>query len=247
VDQDADGACNPGAPSTGPSGCIGTDNCPTTANPGQEDINMNAIGDACDADLPGDSDGDGYDDTMEGGTPLCLGDVSDDAVVGGVFTVDDFKVNDGCPAWGPAEINCDDALDNDADSRINDGCPMDGGYSEHSFRIGTNYRARCGVGFMITAWPSDLASGGLPNSTDRVNILDVTSFLAGLRRLDTSPGDFYYHQRWDLAPGRGTFMTWINIADLSALLAGPSGFPPMFGGVRAFDGPACTPHPVYGD
>ena len=33
VDQDSDGYCNPGAPSDGPSACIGTDNCPAEANP----------------------------------------------------------------------------------------------------------------------------------------------------------------------------------------------------------------------
>jgi hypothetical protein len=31
----------------------------------------------------------------------------------------------------------------------------------------------------------------------------------------------------------------INIEDLTALLAGPSGFPPILGGGRAFDGPVC--------
>ena len=32
VDGDGDGICNPGAPSAGPSGCTGSDNCPTVAN-----------------------------------------------------------------------------------------------------------------------------------------------------------------------------------------------------------------------
>lgn len=61
VDTDLDGFCNPNAPSTGPSHCItGTvpckcgntvncyDNCPTTSNFDQADVDCDGIGDACD-------------------------------------------------------------------------------------------------------------------------------------------------------------------------------------------------------
>ena len=33
--------------------------------------------------------------------------------------------------------------------------------------------------------------------------------------------------------------TWIDVTDLTAMLAGATGFPPMLGGERAFDGPDC--------
>jgi hypothetical protein len=37
---------------------------------------------------------------------------------------------------------------------------------------------------------------------------------------------------------RALFDAKVNI-DLTALIAGASGFPPMLGGVKAFNGPAC--------
>ncbi|HSP55100.1 MAG TPA: hypothetical protein VLS25_05880, partial [Dehalococcoidia bacterium] len=64
-------------------------------------------------------------------------------------------------------------------------------------------------------------------------------FVAPVRRIDTSPGNPNYSQRWDLVPGRGLFPNWIAINDLTALLSGASGMPPMFGGTRAFNGPLC--------
>ena len=67
--------------------------------------------------------------------------------------------------------------------------------------------------------------------------------------MDTSPGDARYDGRWDLVPGtRFASGNWIIINDLTALIAGVSGYPPMFGGgTKAFNGPACTRHPVYGN
>jgi hypothetical protein len=90
------------------------------------------------------------------------------------------------------------------------------------------------------AWPSDFVSGGTPDSTDAVTITDLTSFLAPDRRLDTSPGPGAFSARWDLDPGAGLFTHWINISDLTALMAGPTGYPPMLSAARAFNGPECS-------
>ena len=62
VDPDADGICSPGAPSSGPSACTGSDNCPNTYNPGQQDGDGDGIGNVCDLcpnDASNDADGDG--------------------------------------------------------------------------------------------------------------------------------------------------------------------------------------------
>lgn len=169
-----------------------------------------------DEDLPAgaenyDCDGDGYKGSAEASTPLCGNGINDDGVIFG--GPDDGVADDGCPG-GP---------------------PQAGAYSEAQFNIGLGDQDPCG----LNGWPSDFASGGIPDSTNRVTVTDLTSFLAPVRRLDSSPGHANFNSRWDLVPGRGLFATWINVNDLTALIAGPSGFPPMLGGVKAFGGPAC--------
>jgi hypothetical protein len=164
--------------------------------------------------VQGDGDNDGYTDRAEAGTPLCGdGRNEDDA--------DDPVVDDGCPG----------------------GHPQAGAFSEAQFNIGTSKTGGCEAGASAGAsgsWPADLASGGVPDSTDRVTLGDLTALLAPVRRLDSDPGDPEFSPRMDLVPGRGVLARWINLADLTALLAGASAYPPMFGGARAFNGPACT-------
>jgi hypothetical protein len=89
-------------------------------------------------------------------------------------------------------------------------------------------------------WPADLSRAtGPPDSFNRINILDVTALLAPVRYFGTDVGTNPSDVRFDLVPGPGLFTEDINIEDLIAMLAGSTGMPPMFGGVRAFDGSAC--------
>lgn len=129
--------------------------------------------------------------------------------------------------------------DKNDDSVVDDGCPGGplkvGTFSEAQFNIGTSAIDPCGT----SSWPSDFVSGGIPNSTNRVTIGDLVSFLAPVRHLDSSPGSPLFNQRWDLTPGPGLFANWISINDMTALIAGPTGFPPMLGAAKAFNGPAC--------
>lgn len=89
-------------------------------------------------------------------------------------------------------------------------------------------------------WPSDLVSGGIPDSTNKITIRDITSFLAPVAyyngtNVGTRPGDV----RWDVSPGKGIYATDINIADLTTMIAGSTGNPPMLDGARALNGPTC--------
>ncbi len=99
--------------------------------------------------------------------------------------------------------------------------------------IGTDPADPCGG----NAWPADLVSDG--TSLNKLDIADFSSFVAPLRRLGTSPGYPNFNPRWDLVPG-STFGKYINISDMAALVSGPTGYPPMFGGGRAF-GQTCSP------
>jgi hypothetical protein len=123
----------------------------------------------------------------------------------------------------------DDNLD---DAVVNDGCPggppVAGAFSEAQAMIGTNPGYPCGG----TSWPSDLDTQ--PASSNELDIFDLTSFLGPVRRLDSSPPNVKFNARWDLTPGRGTFGQFINIQDVTSLLGGPTGNPPMFGNTRAF-------------
>jgi len=56
-----------------------------------------------------------------------------------------------------------------------------------------------------------------------------------VRILNSSPGDANFNPRYDLVPGQGIFAKFVNTQDMTALLAGSTGLPPMFGGARAYN------------
>ena len=106
--------------------------------------------------------------------------------------------------------------------------------------LGTNPNDACGnpnpavPGSPSLAWPADLHTA----SANRVDILDIATFIAPVRRFGKSAGQAGYDRRWDFVPGKGVFAEDINITDLNALVIAA---PPMFGFQRAFNGPSCTP------
>jgi hypothetical protein len=106
----------------------------------------------------------------------------------------------------------------------------DGWNYESELFIGTDPAVSCGGG----AWPADLfVPESQPEPASKLDIQDILSFVAPFRRMDSAPGDPFFDRRWDLMQ-TGGLGNAINIQDLTALIAGPTGYPPMFGGQRAF-------------
>ncbi len=82
-------------------------------------------------------------------------------------------------------------------------------------------------------WPADITPGLL--SVNKVDTEDLSTYVVPVRRLNTSPGDPGYDPRWDIVPG-SVIGHWINMTDIANLVLAT---PPMLGGARAFNGPAC--------
>jgi hypothetical protein len=223
-DVDGDGVCNPSHPS-GP-GCTGVDNCPGIHNPSQADNDSDVRGDACDDDDDNDSVLDTVDNCPLASNPGQQdneGDRSGDAC-------DPDDDNDVVP---DAQDNCHfvvnpNQADWDADGAGDHCDDGDGdGYVDNTeWHVGTSPAVRCGV----DGWPAD--TYGESRSYNKVDLLDITAFLAPQRVLDTSPGHPRYNQRFDLVPGRPSFMPeQINLLDITSII---SVKPPMLGGAKAF-------------
>ncbi len=172
---------------------------------------------------------------------------------------DDSVINDGCPSAGPANpettgTRCDNAINDHASGTlVNDGCPVSMTYREDQFNIGTGAQARCQTSsWPSSSWPSDL--GGSGTSGNKIDVVDLATFISPIRRMDTKPGDANFNMRWDLIPGPiSPTGVWINVQDLSAVSSGGTNtvYPPMMGGTKAFNGPTCpssgvSPLPVAG-
>ena len=130
-----------------------------------------SLSDQLRSDLAFDSDGDGFSDRNEAGTPLCQDNTNADAV-------DGDNPNDGCPTYGGLrELQCNDAFNDDAadDPLINDGCPPAGNHSEGDFKIGTDRAAYClAPGFPEhDAWPADINKSGFADTADLALVTGV--------------------------------------------------------------------------
>jgi hypothetical protein len=98
--------------------------------------------------------------------------------------------------------------------------------------IGTDPNKACATndpgGPPSPTWPLDLKTGGSFNF-NKVNVADLATFTAPIRRLDTTVGDEDYHPRWDL-----DLSTRIDVIDMAKLTTGITGYPPIYNGERAF-------------
>ncbi len=191
---------------------------------------MDTDGDGVENMLDQDDDGDGIGDGMEtgcGSDPLSPVSITPERIGGPFAGVDDdgdTQVDEALPT-GSGPFDCDgDGYTGSAEASI-------------FFPAVTGDQDACGT----DAWPSDFVSGSIPDSTDRITLIDLTSFIAMPRPFGTSPGDASFTRRWDLLPGAGVYQQWINLQDFTALITTGSatGSPPMLGGARAFGGPTC--------
>lgn len=126
--------------------------------------------------------------------------------------------------------------DDDGDTFVNEAlppgaetydCDGDGYKGSAEAHVTTSDQDPCGG----SGWPSDIIPGGIQPNT--LNIADIGSFIVPVRRVGTSVGDPGFNARWDLVPG-AAIGEHIAVTDIAATVVGTSGFPPMFGGLRAY-------------
>jgi hypothetical protein len=209
----------------------GIDNCMTVNNPTQSNVDLDSMGDACDPDIDEDGLLNGSDTEADGDKVTnvdetnCGADPNDGSRrperVDGTFAGVDDDGNDGADeALPPGALNfdCDgDGFKGSAETAIYSGV---GG--------GNGDRDACG----LNGWPWDLVPGGFqPNA---LNVQDVGSFVAPVRRLGTSTGDTNFSPRWDLVPG-SVVGAHINVQDIGTSVTSSTGYPPMFAGVRSMN------------
>jgi hypothetical protein len=219
-----------------------SDNCPEVSNPGQDNNDGDAVGDACDMD----DDNDGISDTFETGCgtdPLAAGSLTPERVDGTFAGVDDdgdTQVDEALPG-GAGGFDCDgDGFTGTGEAHVYSYLPQTDGDQKTCQQYDLTHPNPNADIKPSLRWPADFNKAtGVLNSFNRIDVLDLTSFLAPVKYIGTNVGTNPSDIRWDLRPGPEIFGVDINAADLTSLLAGVTGNPPMLGGVKAMNGPAC--------
>ena len=192
-----------------------------------------------------DTDGDSFPDDIEvacGSNPNDGGSIPER--VDGIFAGVDDDGNDGADEalpGGAGSFDCDgDGYSGDAEDHVYSYNGQTNGDQKTCQEYDAGHANPNGDIEPSLRWPSDFNKAVFPlDSFNKTTLLDIISFLAPVKYLGTNLGANPDDVRWDLTPGPGVFPTDINIQDITALLAGSSGNPPMLGGAKAFNGPVC--------
>ena len=230
TDGDCDGVLN------------ASDNCATIGNPGQENFDADAFGDVCDAN----DDNDLFSDTVEG---ACGSDALNaarlperiDGIFAGVSDDGDAQIDEPLPA-GVSNFDCDgDGYKGSAEDHVFSYLSQTNGDQKICQEYDTSFPNLGPIVRPSKRWPSDLATGNPPpgfTSLNKINIQDLAAFIGPIRYLNQDIGTDPNDVRFDLVPLSQVGFD-INVGDMAALVSASSGFPPMLGGAKAFNGPLC--------
>jgi hypothetical protein len=193
-----------------------------------------------------DDDGDGSSDMSDVGA--CGGDNLNGSVqperVDGIFAGIDDDGNEGADEGlpgGAGGLDCDgDGFTGNTEAHVYSYVPQTNGDQKTCQEYDLSHPNPNADIKPSLRWPADFNKAtGVLNSFNKIDVLDLTSFLAPVKYLGTNVGTNPDDVRWDLRPGPEVFGVDINAADLTALLAGTTGNPPMLFGAKAFGAPAC--------
>ncbi|MEX2431016.1 MAG: hypothetical protein WD645_03760, partial [Dehalococcoidia bacterium] len=93
---------------------------------------------------------------------------------------------------------------------------------------------RCEQGAPYGSGPSGGWAPDLAGYDDKINVLDLSTYVGTPRRLNTKLGDTAWSQRWDLTPGPSApGGAWVDVLDIQTAFQVQPPMPPYLGN-RAF-------------